>query len=305
MYVFAFSAKNLKLPFNIISGDENVSRSKLAMDLTRANNVRRATSEIWRNLMKPQSKISFSESVDQHYSQAYQDQTVYDILPQKNGFFIEMGAYDGKVRSNTLWLERKHNWTGLLIEGNPKSCRSIDRLQRQVWRLCACVSNEKEASFIMGNEQDEVGGVEKNMPKSHLVHLNNFQRVKIPCFNLRDVLTIIGVFHVNYFSLDVEGGEIHVLNSMKEDLVSRKIIVDVWTIEYRAWAGQKFDWPTGNENLANLRAFFKEVGGYVEHSQLAYESQSLPDGRYLDVVFVYIETWCKHNGMLPGGKIKC
>lgn len=177
IYMFAFSTNSLKLPFNIISGDENISRSKVAMDLTRASNIRRATSEIWRNLMKPQSKTSFSESVDQHYSQSHQDQTVYDIFPQKNGFFIEMGAYDGKVHSNTLWLERKHNWTGLLIEGNHKSCRSIDRLHRQIWRLCACVSKETEASFIMGKE---VGGVENNMPKSHLVHLNNFQRAQIP-----------------------------------------------------------------------------------------------------------------------------
>ena len=39
------------------------------------------------------------------YSQANKDQTVYDLFVKKNGFFIEMGTFDG------MWLERHHDWT--------------------------------------------------------------------------------------------------------------------------------------------------------------------------------------------------
>ncbi|XP_062591339.1 uncharacterized protein LOC134259657 [Saccostrea cucullata] len=242
------------------------------------------------------------EPVDKHYSQASQDLAVYNIFRKKEGFFIEMGAYDGKVHSNTLWLERKHNWTGLLIEGNPVSCPYIDRVKRNAWRLCVCVAHKNETTFIEG---DELGGSEKDMADSHVIQLKGYKRTKVPCFQLIDILQLIGVFHINYFSLDVEGGEIAVLNSMREQLISRQIIVDVWTIEYRAWAGPRFDWAKGKENLANYRAFFKEIGGYAEHSQLAYESRTLEDGHYLDVVFVYIETWCKGHSSLPNGKTEC
>ncbi len=38
---------------------------------------------------------------------------------QKNGFFIEVGALDGETRSNTLILERKFGWNGVLIEADP------------------------------------------------------------------------------------------------------------------------------------------------------------------------------------------
>jgi len=34
---------------------------------------------------------------------------------KSEGFFIEAGAYDGVVVSNTLLMEVKHNWTGKLI----------------------------------------------------------------------------------------------------------------------------------------------------------------------------------------------
>jgi len=32
---------------------------------------------------------------------------------------LECGAYDGEFLSNTLSVEMKWNWTGLLIEANP------------------------------------------------------------------------------------------------------------------------------------------------------------------------------------------
>ena len=39
---------------------------------------------------------------------------------KKNGFFIEAGAYDGEIISNSLLFEIKHQWTGLLVEPNPE-----------------------------------------------------------------------------------------------------------------------------------------------------------------------------------------
>ncbi|CAC5410029.1 unnamed protein product [Mytilus coruscus] len=81
-------------------------------------------------------------NTDTHYSQAHQDETLYQISRKKNGFFVEMGAFNGQLFSNTMWLERKHNWTGLLIEANPDLCRQIDVLKRHAWRLCACISNK-------------------------------------------------------------------------------------------------------------------------------------------------------------------
>ena len=45
----------------------------------------------------------------------------------KNGFFIEAGAYDGEVISNTLFFELKQSWTGLLIEPNPDAFEELNK----------------------------------------------------------------------------------------------------------------------------------------------------------------------------------
>ena len=42
----------------------------------------------------------------------------------KSGFFIEAGAADGEWFSNTLYFERHHGWTGLLVEPNPDLLQS-------------------------------------------------------------------------------------------------------------------------------------------------------------------------------------
>lgn len=34
----------------------------------------------------------------------------------KNGFFIDVGAHNGKVINNTLYFEENNSWTGINIE---------------------------------------------------------------------------------------------------------------------------------------------------------------------------------------------
>jgi len=45
----------------------------------------------------------------------------------RNGFFIEAGAYDGEMLSNTLFFELKQSWTGLLIEPNPDAFKLLEK----------------------------------------------------------------------------------------------------------------------------------------------------------------------------------
>ena len=45
----------------------------------------------------------------------------------KNGFFIEAGAYDGEIHSNTLFFELKQSWKGILIEPNPDAFQLLKK----------------------------------------------------------------------------------------------------------------------------------------------------------------------------------
>jgi hypothetical protein len=51
------------------------------------------------------------------YSQQQEDKILYEkYLNFRNGIFIELGAMDGIIYSNSLFFEKELEWTGILIE---------------------------------------------------------------------------------------------------------------------------------------------------------------------------------------------
>jgi hypothetical protein len=56
------------------------------------------------------------------FSQIGQDLEVLRFYNyKKNGFFIEIGASDGILLSNTYLLERNYNWRGICVEPIPSN----------------------------------------------------------------------------------------------------------------------------------------------------------------------------------------
>jgi FkbM family methyltransferase len=56
-----------------------------------------------------------------YHSQHGQDQLIHErfFKNHRSGTFIEFGALDGIIHSNTLFFERELGWSGILIEPNP------------------------------------------------------------------------------------------------------------------------------------------------------------------------------------------
>lgn len=62
--------------------------------------------------------------------------------------------------------------------------------------------------------------------------------MEVPRYSLEDVLGEIKTYHIDIFSLDVEGAKMAVLASLRDELESNSFTVDVWSIEYRVWDGK-------------------------------------------------------------------
>ena len=53
-------------------------------------------------------------------AQLFQDAwVIYELQFKRNGFFVEIGASDGVMSSNTFMLEKEFAWTGVLAEPHP------------------------------------------------------------------------------------------------------------------------------------------------------------------------------------------
>ena len=201
---------------------------------------------------------------------------------RRGGFFIECGAGDGETSSNSLFFELERNWTGLLIEPNPDFYRTLLQRNRRAYVLGACLSPERRpttAHLLMAQFR---GGIVDKMHPSHLAALDSTRtpRANVNCFPLNSVTAALGVTHVDYMSVDVEGPELEILRTVDWT----RLRVDVVAVEYRIHGPQEIDRPATLKKLQDLRQFFRDTGLYREVAVLPPGDESVG----MDIVYIRI-----------------
>lgn len=156
------------------------------------------------------------------------DQHLEEYFPNKNGYFIELGANDGVSQSNTLFLEKYKNYKGVLIEphpGNFEKCRN-NRSEKNHFFMGACVSfdyGQSTMDLIFSNLMTVSLNGETTIddPGKHAREGEKFLRgdtvyqFSAESKTLTDVLKQANApAQIDLFSLDVEGAEIEVLKGI-------------------------------------------------------------------------------------------
>ena len=170
---------------------------------------------------------------DQWYSQEKQDEQVFPLLEQvTHGFFIESGASVGERFSNTLAYEKTGNWSGLLIEPDPWNHELILAMHRKSWLFKGCLSGSQEMEKLnfRADRSPKHGnfGMDGLLVKSiDGLNVGGDAGIEVTCAPLKDILESVGVFDVDFWSLDIEGAEGPVLEATDFSVVK----VGVMTIE--------------------------------------------------------------------------
>ncbi|XP_037071376.1 uncharacterized protein LOC119092521 [Pollicipes pollicipes] len=180
--------------------------------------------------------LTRSEKADQ--SQYGVPDFVLSLTNNKTGgFFVECGAFDGETMSNTLLLERRYGWSGLLMEPARQLFAKMVTKRRHAWLLEACISNRPysyEAQFqelaFLGTLEDNVTSMSWSDVSQHQQGMfygkpmSERRQYSVPCYPLDAVLAALGSRSVDFFSLDVEGVEMGVLASIPWRQLDIKIV---------------------------------------------------------------------------------
>lgn len=147
-------------------------------------------------------------------SQGGQDKWVETVTGSKrNGTFIEVGAYDGLVSSNTYYLEYSLGWTGICVEAGPS----------EFAQLAANRPNTKNVNMAV-------------MPYTGFCEFENMvvgSGEMVPCDTLTNILRSVDApALIDYMSLDIEGCEVGALESVDWDLYKFGLI----TVEHNLYA---------------------------------------------------------------------
>lgn len=97
----------------------------------------------------------------------------------KDGLFVEAGAADGIMISNSLHFELNRGWTGLLVEADPNTFQQLRSSNRNAWMIHTCLSTKPHPEVIDFDVAGMFGGIIHNGVK----HSDTLVRshVKIAC----------------------------------------------------------------------------------------------------------------------------
>jgi FkbM family methyltransferase len=156
----------------------------------------------------------------------FQGQADQDVLAylyfkgKREGFFLDIGAYDGKTYSNTYALEQI-GWKGICLEPLPDVFLQLKRN-----RLCDCynlaMSNEpgEAEDFIRAAGVETLSGLESKMASTHkdwiLREKGTVERIKVKTVTFGDLMGRYPGLggYIDFMSLDVEGAEMSILESI-------------------------------------------------------------------------------------------
>jgi FkbM family methyltransferase len=162
----------------------------------------------------------------QSRSQILQDLWVsYELGEKREGFFVEFGATNGVVNSNTWLLERKYGWRGILAEPNPfwHSALAQNR-SAAIDRRCVSSTSAQKVRFLTTDAVDpELSGVAEFASGDHFAGVrSDGVEIEVETISLNQLLSDHHApITIDYMSIDTEGSEYDILQSFD---FSRRVI---------------------------------------------------------------------------------
>ncbi|MBX9891052.1 MAG: FkbM family methyltransferase [Chitinophagaceae bacterium] len=156
-----------------------------------------------------------------YYSQYQQDFFIDKIVLNKlrNGFFVEVGAFDGIHLSNTYFFEKYRVFNGICIEPVPYIFYKL-KVNRNCVCLNFCIANQMgEVDFLVTKGTEVLSGIQNEFTQQHIQRLlcdkdkYGFEEeiIKIETIPFSQLMT---PKIIDYCSIDTEGNELSVLKSI-------------------------------------------------------------------------------------------
>ena len=144
----------------------------------------------------------------------------------RNGTFLELGGNDGFHTTNTRHLEHCLGWRGILIEGQPQNFKKLRANRPHSLALGVAVCRAHGfANFT--NRSGVNAGIHEMMSDAHRrrFRIAKSMTLPVPCGPLGDWLALLRVTNIDFFSLDVEGAELLVLQTIDWSAISLGVLL--------------------------------------------------------------------------------
>ena len=176
-----------------------------------------------------------------YYSQCGEDVYLHNhfFKNKKNGVYVELGALDGSLYSNTKFFEDFLDWTGILIEPHPHNFELLKKNRPHNFLfndVVSCIQGEVKYKYLV-NWHSAVSGIETTLPSqiidkyfdSENAYMRSLQQntIYLKPKTLTEIIKSTQISYIDFLSLDVEGHEYEVLLSWDFSIPIYLILIEI------------------------------------------------------------------------------
>ena len=175
--------------------------------------------------MKTAADKFFEETDSFHNCQIPRPQPIDFVLDffnhEKGLFFVDVGSYNGVTWSNSYALEKYLDWNGICVEANPDAFKELEETRSCEKVNCCVSSSELDIIFRkVSGYAEMLSGILSLFDSDHInridketeAHGGSYEDIVLKSRKLSDICK--KTKRVDYLSVDCEGGEYDVLNSL-------------------------------------------------------------------------------------------
>ena len=204
----------------------------------------------------------------QYYSQIGQDKYFIEYINgRKSGYFVDVGAHNGKTYSNTYTLEKYFEWKGLCIEVDDTLFETLQRNRKSIC-VNACVYSEsgidREIEVPLANPIPEGNDLLIRIKTDNNASFASQFSANRTYKRITKTLTQIFQEHnvpqvIDYMSIDIGGFELHAILGLDFAQYTIKFLTIEW----------------GGSNIGRLHAItdFLKSKGYKHHRTNQWDAE--------------------------------
>lgn len=136
---------------------------------------------------------------------------------KKQGFFVDIGAHNGLMVSNSYLFEQL-GWKGFCVEANPKTFAQLKQNRQCDVYNFAVFSKNIGITRMATSCNSGLDTLELNLTAAHKARVEKggeITYVQVPTITFDELMVNYPqISHIDFMSLDVEGGELEVLKGI-------------------------------------------------------------------------------------------
>ena len=138
---------------------------------------------------------------------------------KKEGFYIDIGAHDGKSLSNTIIFENL-GWKGICVEPLPDVFKILKQNRRcDCFNVAISETSDESLEFIRAKGVEMLSGLSNQMTEVHKKRIikekGEIEKIYVKTLTFTDLMSNYPeIRNVDFLSVDVEGAEISIIKTI-------------------------------------------------------------------------------------------